>query len=75
MFFSSIKQAGGEVRQLRRMQRKWVVCGCEKDDVFSVSCPSAFFMLGASRREKSGLSAGTRNACVSPCCAAAKNFR
>ncbi len=74
MFFPSIVRARGEVRQLRWMQQKWVVCGCEKDDVFSVSCSSAFFTLGASRRERSRLSAGTRNACVSACCAAAKNF-
>ncbi len=74
VFFSLILRARGEVRQLQRMQRKWVVCGCEKDDVFSVSCPSAFFTLGAPRHERSGMSASTRNVCISPCCAAAKNF-
>ena len=41
-FFSSIVRVRGEVRRLWRMQWKWVVCGCEIDDVFSVSCPSAF---------------------------------
>jgi hypothetical protein len=51
-----------------------VVCGCEKDDVFSVSPPGLFLKLGASRQENSNSSAGTRNACVSPWCGSPKYF-